>query len=62
MKALVIIIGILSIFVILPIQFYLQYQILERVNATQLMWFLFWVNLPTVILMQVVTKIAEKVK
>lgn len=62
MKALVIIIGLLSIFVILPIQFYLQYQVLERVHATELMWFLFWVNLPVIVLMQIVSKLAEKSK
>lgn len=62
MKALVVIIGLLAIFAILPIQFYLQYQLLARVHATELMWFLFWVHVPLVLLMHVISKIAEKVK
>jgi len=62
MKVLAIIIGLLSVFIILPVQFYLQYQVLARVNATELMWFLFWVNLPLIVLMQIVNKLVEKAK
>lgn len=30
----------------LPISFYLQFQILKRVEASELMWFFFWVTIP----------------
>lgn len=60
MKALKVIGGLLSVFISLPISFYLQYQILQRVNASELMWFLFLANLPVVVFVQSVMKIAEK--
>lgn len=59
MKALKLIIGVLGIFISLPIMFYLQYQILIRVSASELMWFLFWANIPIVFLLQMIAKIAE---
>lgn len=62
MKILVVIVAVLVLVVSLPIGLYLQYQILVRVNATELMWFLFWVNVPVFILGSIVTKIAEKLK
>jgi hypothetical protein len=62
MKALKIIMGLVVILVSMPIAVYLQYKILTLVNATELMWFLFWVNVPLVILMQAISKIAEAQK
>jgi len=44
----------------LPIWLYLQYQVLVRVEASELMWFLFWVYLPAVILAGIVGKLAEQ--
>lgn len=54
--------GILAAFVVMPIWFYLLYQILVRVNASELMWFLYWVYLPAAILVAVVQKILEEEK
>lgn len=62
MKALKIIMGLLAVLVSLPISFYLNYKIMTLVNATELMWFLFWVNLPLVFLMHAINKIAESQK
>ena len=62
MKALQIIAGALAVLVMLPIGLYLQFQILKRVDATELMWFLFWVNVPFLVFVQLVSKIAEKAK
>lgn len=50
--------GILQIFVTLPIWFYLLYQILVRVQATELMFFLFWVYFPVGILAAIINAIA----
>lgn len=42
-----------------PIWYYLLYKILELVNATELMWFLYWVYLPIAIVMGVVAKLSD---
>ena len=60
MKALSVFLALLVVFVTVPIAFYLQYQILKRVDATELMWFLFWVNVPITLLFHVVQKVAER--
>jgi len=52
------IVGILGVFVVMPIWYYLFYQILARVEATELMFFLFWVYLPVGILMQIMKEAA----
>lgn len=62
MKAIRIIVGLLSVLVMLPIQFYLLYQLLDRTHASELMWFLYWVQLPMAILMAIVHKIIEGAK
>ena len=51
--------GILGIFIVLPIWYYLVYKLLEAAPATELMWFLFWIYVPAGILVQVLTKLAE---
>lgn len=62
MKAIKLIVGLLTTFVTLPVSLYLQYKILERVQASDVMWLLFWVNLPLIILMSVVSKIADSIR
>ncbi len=51
--------GLLALFVIMPIWFFLLYRILEAVNASELMWFLYWAYLPASILSNVLVKLAE---
>ena len=51
--------GVLAIFITTPIWYYLLYEILVYIHASQLMWFLFWVYLPVSIFVAVV---AETVK
>lgn len=46
------------LFVTMPIWFYLLYKILVAVNATDLMWFLFWVYMPASFFFQVMAKLA----
>jgi hypothetical protein len=62
LKALKVIMGLLGIFVTMPITLYLQYKILTLVYATDVMWFLFWVNIPVLILLQIISKVAENVR
>lgn len=54
--------GLVGIFVSVPIGLYLQYKILSMVHATDVMWLLFWVNVPVLILFQIISKVAESVR
>jgi len=47
----------LAMFISLPIWFYLLYKILEAVQASELMWFLYWVYLPANIFVTLVVKL-----
>ena len=51
--------GILTLVITMPIWFYLLYNILKLVNATELMMFLFWVYVPVQILILIIAKIGE---
>ena len=51
--------GVLAIFVTMPIWFYLLHEILEAVNATEFMWFLYWVYVPAVLLASVLAKLSD---
>ena len=51
--------SILYVLIVMPIWFYLLYQILVRVGASELMWFLFWIYLPIAILVMILGKIIE---
>ena len=49
-----------SVFITLPIWFYVLYQILEAIQANELTWFLYWVYVPFSILIGIVSKFIEK--
>ena len=38
----------------------LTFQILQLINATELMWFLFWTNIPMVISVSLLGKLLEE--
>lgn len=59
MKTTKIIAAIVTIFITLPISLWLQYQVLQRVNASELMMFLFWVYVPLIILSWVILKLVD---
>ena len=61
MKALQIITGLLAVFIVAPVAMYLQYRVLQGVNATNVMWLLYWTNVPLLILMQVIEKITKTI-
>jgi len=50
--------SLLALLVSMPIWYYLLYQILTRVGATELMMFLFWIYVPVNILAGVLVKLA----
>lgn len=51
--------NICSTFITLPIWFYLLYKILIKVEATELMMFLFWIYLPVTFIITLIIKILE---
>ena len=51
--------GILQVFIVAPIWYYLLYKVLVGVNATELMWFLFWVYVPLGMFIQMSMKILD---
>jgi hypothetical protein len=51
--------AILVLLISAPIWYYLLYQILVRVNASELMFFLYWVYMPVAILASIIGKISE---
>lgn len=51
--------GVLALFVVMPIWWYLLYQVLKRVDASELMWFLYWIYVPAAVLSGVLAKLAE---
>jgi quinol-cytochrome oxidoreductase complex cytochrome b subunit len=54
--------GLLSLFIVMPIWYYLIYQILVRVQATELMWFLFWVYVPLVVFIRIIVDLTDQKK
>ena len=51
--------ALLAAFITLPIWFFLLYRILQAVNASELMWFLYWIYLPFTFLVLVLVRLAE---
>jgi hypothetical protein len=62
MKAMQTISALLSLIITMPIWFYLLYQVLVRVQATELMFFLFWIYFPVVMLTGILSNIAKSGK
>jgi hypothetical protein len=62
MKVIAFICSLLVLLISVPIGLYLQYHILKRVDASELMWFLFWVQVPITLFAQLAFKMMEKAK
>lgn len=52
--------SILGLFIVAPIWYYLLYSILQRVDASELMWFLYWAYIPVALLVGIINKIVEQ--
>lgn len=52
--------GILGIFIVMPIWFYLLHSILTAIGANELEWFLYWAYVPVSLIVQTAAKFAEK--
>jgi hypothetical protein len=60
MQKLRIVNSLIYLFVVGPIWFYLQYKLLQAIQASELMWFLFWVYVPTGMLTTFLLKITSE--
>jgi hypothetical protein len=60
MKTSNIIILLLFMFVTGPIWYYLLYKMLVAVQATELMWFLYYIYVPVAIVGGIIAKVADK--
>lgn len=54
--------GLITLFIVMPIWYYLLYQILVRVQASELMWFLYWIYLPIGLFANGIQRILESEK
>lgn len=54
-KIIAVILGLL----VLPIGFYLTYWMISQLNADRLIWFLFWIYVPVIIIVTIITKLIE---
>jgi len=54
--------GLLVLFISLPIWLYLLYQILVRVNGSELMFFLFWIYVPVQIFIEICLQLIKDSK
>lgn len=60
MKIVSIFIGLITLFITLPLSFYQNYLLYQHVHADGLMWFLFWFNMPILILASTLSTITSK--
>ena len=60
MKPTKVIAGLLGIFITMPIWYFLLYQVLVRVQASELMFFLFWIYGPLALLLAIIREVAGK--
>ena len=51
--------GLFGIVVCMPISLYITYSLLVAINADRLLWFLFWVNIPFIVFLQIGVKLLE---
>lgn len=62
MKAMKVIVGLISIFIVMPIWYYLLHYMLVKSEAGDLQMFLFWVYIPFAILAGIITKIIDSIE
>ena len=53
------VVAILTLLIAVPIWYYLLYKVLQAVNASEVMWLLYWIYLPVGIIAQALQKLLE---
>lgn len=59
--ALAVLSALLVLLLTLPIWFYLLYKLLQAAQATDLMWFLYWIYLPATLIASAAGKVVEAI-
>jgi hypothetical protein len=54
--------SVLGIVVSFPITLYLSWRIMHAVDATAVMWLLWWINVPILLLVRVLTEVVAQDK
>lgn len=44
----------------LAISLFITHELLEAINADRLLWFIYWINVPTAIILGVMSRLIEK--
>lgn len=52
-----VIMGVLKLLILTPIGFYLFFNVLKSINATELIWFLFWMYVPIMVICAIISTI-----
>lgn len=55
------VVGILALFISTSIWYYILYQILVAIKASELTWFLFWVYVPVGFIVSILAKIVGQI-
>lgn len=53
-------VAVLIALIYFPLSFFLQFKILETINASELMWFIFILQVPVLITQAIISKLAER--
>lgn len=61
MKAMKIISGLLTVFITVPIWYYILYSILTALHVDRLIWFLFWIYIPVGVFTSTLSVIANSI-
>jgi hypothetical protein len=61
MTALKVFTGLIGIIIYLPVMIYSSWLMYLHIGATELMWFLWWLQIPLMVVVQVINTIVDKI-
>ena len=61
MKGLQVFVALMGVFIQLPISIFGSYLLYKHVQATEMMWFLWWLTIPLMVISQIITQVVIKV-
>jgi hypothetical protein len=51
--------GLLAVFVTLPLWLGIMYKVLETIEASELLWFMFWIYVPVSVLVSGISRLLD---
>ena len=60
MKAISIFLSLISVLITVPMTIYMSFLVYQHIQATELMWILFWINWPLIFTVTLFSTIAQK--